>query len=58
MTPCTNNVYSYEINRFPCKISRRWGNDINQKNDPSQTIATDTTILELMNPTTVLTAVL
>lgn len=27
------------------------GDDINQKNNPSQAIATDTAILKLMNPT-------
>lgn len=33
------------------------GNDINQKNDPSQAIVTDTAILKLMNPTAVPTVV-
>lgn len=51
-------MFSYETKAFPHEISRRGGNDINQKNDPSQAIATDTAILKLMNPTTVLTVVI
>lgn len=50
-------MFSYETKAFPHEISRRGGNDINQ-NDPSQAIATDTAILKLMNPTTVLTVVI